>query len=286
MPLRPEDIAKKTFTSTRLGRGYDEAEVDDFLDEVQTEIARLRSEITELRAGREEAEAAAAKPGSSRGDKSWSGGAEAKASGTSSGVPVESRATGILALAHRTAEQHVADAKAEADRILGAARGRAEELDRATERRRTENFATLERDRRDLERRIGELREFEREYRSRLRAYLQRQLGDLDSVGETMGATPGESPSAPGKGAPGTVAAAGVPAPMRSSPGESVPSKPSQPSTPSPASRMPPVPPGTPAAPVGTPAGGAGDSPADRPHPGPARPAPSGAPGAERTSGS
>jgi len=50
MPLTPEDVANKQFTSTRLGRGYDEQEVDDFLDEVEAELTRLYRENEELRA--------------------------------------------------------------------------------------------------------------------------------------------------------------------------------------------------------------------------------------------
>ncbi|MDP9418186.1 MAG: DivIVA domain-containing protein, partial [Actinomycetota bacterium] len=50
MPLTPQDVATKEFTTTRLGRGgYDEAEVDDFLDEVEAELTRLYRENEELR---------------------------------------------------------------------------------------------------------------------------------------------------------------------------------------------------------------------------------------------
>ena len=34
MPLTPEDVSNKRFTSTRFRPGYDEDEVDAFLDEV------------------------------------------------------------------------------------------------------------------------------------------------------------------------------------------------------------------------------------------------------------
>ena len=49
MPLTPEDVANKQFTSTRLKPGYDETEVDEFLDEVEAELARLTRENEDLR---------------------------------------------------------------------------------------------------------------------------------------------------------------------------------------------------------------------------------------------
>ncbi|WP_157073434.1 DivIVA domain-containing protein, partial [Kribbia dieselivorans] len=41
MALTPEDVLNKTFTQTQFRRGYDEREVDDFLDEVVAEMRRL-----------------------------------------------------------------------------------------------------------------------------------------------------------------------------------------------------------------------------------------------------
>src|SRR3712207_1433733 len=51
MPLTPQDVANKEFAvAGRMKRGYDEEEVDEFLDEVEQEIARLLTENNELRA--------------------------------------------------------------------------------------------------------------------------------------------------------------------------------------------------------------------------------------------
>ena len=50
MPHTPRDIEAKRFTPVRLREGYDMAEVDQFLDEVEQELARLNREIDELRA--------------------------------------------------------------------------------------------------------------------------------------------------------------------------------------------------------------------------------------------
>src|SRR5579875_1906382 len=50
MPLTPEDVHNKQFTTVRLREGYDEEEVDAFLDEVEAELTRLIRENEELRA--------------------------------------------------------------------------------------------------------------------------------------------------------------------------------------------------------------------------------------------
>src|SRR6266851_3957225 len=49
MPLTPADVRNKQFSTTRLRPGYDEEEVDAFLDEVEVELDRLIQENEELR---------------------------------------------------------------------------------------------------------------------------------------------------------------------------------------------------------------------------------------------
>ncbi|WBM80156.1 DivIVA domain-containing protein [Cryobacterium breve] len=51
MALTPEDVVNKRFQSTKFREGYDQDEVDDFLDEVVVELRRLTAENEELRAG-------------------------------------------------------------------------------------------------------------------------------------------------------------------------------------------------------------------------------------------
>src|SRR5688500_13034915 len=50
MPLTPEDVRNKRFTTVRLREGYDMTEVDQFLDEVEAELERMTREADELRA--------------------------------------------------------------------------------------------------------------------------------------------------------------------------------------------------------------------------------------------
>ena len=49
MPLSPEDVQNKEFTTVRLREGYDMQEVDEFLDEVEAELTRMHRENDELR---------------------------------------------------------------------------------------------------------------------------------------------------------------------------------------------------------------------------------------------
>lgn len=57
MTLSPEDVIKKSFSATHLRRGYDETQVDDFLDEVVVELRRLLAENDSLRSDLEDCRA-------------------------------------------------------------------------------------------------------------------------------------------------------------------------------------------------------------------------------------
>ena len=60
MALTPEDVVNKRFQATKFREGYDQDEVDDFLDEVVVELRRLNQENEELRQRLSAAEARAA----------------------------------------------------------------------------------------------------------------------------------------------------------------------------------------------------------------------------------
>ena len=193
MPLTPEDVANKQFTSTRLKPGYDETEVDEFLDEVEAELTRLYRENDELRAKLTTAQRQLAEGG---GEVSTSMQAAppapvpaptppppptpAPVAQAPSGGNVSETATGILALAQRTADEHVSEARTQADRIIGEARTRADQLKREADDKHRQMIGSLENERVTLEREVEKLRTFEREYRSRLKSYLEGQLRELD----------------------------------------------------------------------------------------------------------
>src|SRR6476619_7189819 len=192
MPLTPEDVANKQFTSTRLKPGYDETEVDEFLDEVEAELTRLYRENDELRskvaaAGRGAPDTAPAavptqapaavdpNPALARENDEL----RQKLAATQRQLTEAANrpaaqaetATGILALAQRTADEHIAEARTQADRIIGEARTRAEQLKREADDKHRQMIGSLETERSTLEREVEKLRSFEREYRSRLKSY-------------------------------------------------------------------------------------------------------------------
>ena len=49
MALTPEEVVNKRFTIVKFREGYDQDEVDDFLDEVVVELRKLGGENEELR---------------------------------------------------------------------------------------------------------------------------------------------------------------------------------------------------------------------------------------------
>ena len=51
MALTPEDVSNVVFDTTRLRMGYDVAQVDEFLERVVEEIARLQNEVEMERKG-------------------------------------------------------------------------------------------------------------------------------------------------------------------------------------------------------------------------------------------
>lgn len=87
----------------------------------------------------------------------------------------------ILELAQRTADEAVASARIESEILLSSAKTTSEELVAEAK----ENVANITREfesqRVSMERRVEELRAYEREYRGRLRSYLEGQLRELES---------------------------------------------------------------------------------------------------------
>jgi len=219
MPLTPADVHNVAFKKPPIGkRGYDEEEVDAFLDEVERELARLIEENNEMRAGRpvgapagdmrHSGEFADLKTQLDRLQREKAAAEQAarqmqmevdqmRASGV---VPVasgdgEQQALRVLMMAQRTADEHVSDARREADKLMTDARtksdemtrdarAKAEALERDARQRHQEVMGSLDSKRTALQKHIEELKQFEREYRTRLKAYLESQLRDLEGRGQ------------------------------------------------------------------------------------------------------
>jgi DivIVA domain-containing protein len=192
--LTPQDVRDKKFTTTRFKPGYDEDEVDAFLDEVEAELGQLHAENTVLRDRIAVLEAA---PPAAAATAAIDAGDELPAAAMSGPTAeMEEMLRRTLLLAQRTADQAVAEAQEEADRLkseaaaqaerlVGEAKTEAERHEREATARREAAVAAIEADRRAIEAQVEALRAFEREYRTRLKAYLELQLRELDNVGRT-----------------------------------------------------------------------------------------------------
>ena len=275
MPLTPADVHNVAFSKPPIGkRGYNEDEVDAFLDLVEAELARLieenddlREQVSQLeqRLGNAHAdlEDARSRPAPAMGpvptttqqlqrpvepppppmpqrqmepprgmggpgpDTDYRGAADmggdhhvqaAKVLGLAQEMAdrltaeAKSEADSMLSDARNKSEQLLSDARAKSDGLVNDARSRAETMlndartraetlerqsrDKAAqlvgdaERKQTEIIGSITRDKSVLEKKIDELRTFEREYRTRLKTYLESQLRDLEGRGT---AAPAES---------------------------------------------------------------------------------------------
>jgi len=85
--------------------------------------------------------------------------------------------------ARSRAETMLNDARARAETVERQAREKASTLERDAQRKHSEVMGVIERDRAALEKKIDELRTFEREYRTRLKTYLESQLRELEGRG-------------------------------------------------------------------------------------------------------
>lgn len=262
MPLTPEDVQNKRFTVVRFGKsGYDEEEVDTFLDEIEAEMRRLLSESDSLRA--EAAAAAAAAELAAEQAKAAPEPVAEPAPAPAVAEDPNETALRTLLLAQRTADDAIAQAKSEAEQMLNEARMHAAAIERDAQAEQEAKRADLEAQRAGVEAQIAELRDYEREYRERLRAVIEGQLRDLESLAS---AAPPSMPSA--TTLPGQLDLGAAPSPG-STPGfEAFTPPPVAPSIPG---LMPPATEPSPSVPPGSPPGPAGGGQlSTEPPPGPA----------------
>ncbi|GAA2553923.1 DivIVA domain-containing protein [Neomicrococcus aestuarii] len=239
MALTPEDVVNKRFQPTKFREGYDQIEVDDFLDEIVTELRRLNKEnnelrqrVTELQAGKEAAAPAAAtaddtkvpapvpavKDAAAADDKgadktvAAANFASTQSAATATAAPggeqhrvTAESATGVLAMAQRLHDEYVSAGIEQRDKLIAEAKSKAETLvsdanaksqklvtDADTRSKKMvsdaeettrKTLTDLDQKKTVLESKIDQLRGFERDYRGRLKTYIEGQLRDLESKG-------------------------------------------------------------------------------------------------------
>lgn len=90
-------------------------------------------------------------------------------------------AAGIIALANRLHDEYVKNGEDERDRLITEANDEHKRIVSEAEEKSRSTLAELETKKADLDKTIEGLRTFERDYRNRLRNYLENQLRDLDT---------------------------------------------------------------------------------------------------------
>jgi DivIVA domain-containing protein len=252
MGLTPADVHNVAFSKPPIGkRGYNEDEVDAFLDLIEAELARLLEENNDLRqqveqldqqldAARTDLDNARSAPAPvvQRGPEDMpsrrlstvpppSSMEETTPGGSMGGGDHHVQAAKVLGLAQEMADRLTGEAKSESDSMLSEARTKAEQLlsearaksdtmvneartraetmlneartrsetmerqardkagtlEREAQRKHNELISTITNEKKSLEKEIETLRTFEREYRTRLKTFLESSLRDLNDRG-------------------------------------------------------------------------------------------------------
>jgi len=224
MALTPEDVVNKRFQPTKFREGYDQDEVDDFLDEVVVELRRLNQENEELRqrlvasdsrinelqrsaaqappapAFAQQAAPQEAFPAPVPAPAPTPAPVEAPvaapaAAPAAAAFPADAgdpnNTNNLLQLARRLHEEHVREGVEKRDALIAEGQAAAaRSIQEAQEAQRTQVSALVE-EREQLEKSIEELRTFERDYRQKLKGYIEGQLRELDSATNLVSAPAG-----------------------------------------------------------------------------------------------
>ena len=173
MALLPEDILSKRFLTTKFREGYDQDEVDDFLDEVVLEFRRVVTENQDLKAGGTKLNESLAAPAKAVSFPEASNPAsDGSLEGTDS-------SKSIIELAQKLHEDHVRDGQVKRDQLVREGQEQAARLVRDAEAESREALGKLEIERKNVLEAIEELKLFEADYREQLRRYIEDQLDQL-----------------------------------------------------------------------------------------------------------
>jgi len=230
MALTPEDVVNKRFQPTKFREGYDQDEVDDFLDEVVVELRRLGQENEELRQRILASDSQISELQRSGGSAAPAAAPMAAAPAAAAPAPAEAapaafpggdqsadpnNTNNLLQLARRLHEEHVREGIEKRDALIAEGHATAARIVSEAEGQKLTELSTLDQERVALESRVEDLRSFEREYRAKLKGHIEGILHDLDSTAVPVGApanAPQEPAAAPVGGQPAQAAYGAVPA--------------------------------------------------------------------------
>ena len=182
MSVTPQDIQGKEFREAF--RGYNQDDVDAFLDEVAEEFARIYQENQRIKVQLAAVQQEVARLADGR-DRPG-------ATPTPASKPREDDAR--TDAARKAAEAALEEAKRRAQEVVQRAEQRAREIDELTARRAKDVDADASNALTDAQTRVGELRRQEVELRRRIRGFLEQQLASLQAVDLDEGSATTRSP--------------------------------------------------------------------------------------------
>ncbi len=191
--LTTDDIVNKKFQPTKFREGYDQDEVDDFLDEVVNTLDTLTKERDALRVELEEANRKIAELSSGAAPTTPEApavepvaepvtpepAAMVEPAPGAGEVPASTSAVSMLDMAQRLHDEYVQDGQKKSEEIIANARVEADRIIADAEQEHSRVLAQLEQERGMLERKIEELKTFESEYRAKMSSFLEGILSDL-----------------------------------------------------------------------------------------------------------
>ena len=185
--LTTEDVLNKKFQYVKFREGYDQDEVDEFLDEVVSTIYSLQMENQELKEKLEAAERRIAELSNSDYAPAETPApvaapvveTPAPAAPSLTGLQDAESATSMLALAQRVHDEYVRDGEEQAAKIIAEANAERDTIIADAQKQKDSLLNQLEQERELLENKINGLRTFEAEYRTNLRSHLETLLNEV-----------------------------------------------------------------------------------------------------------
>ncbi|NDC48471.1 MAG: DivIVA domain-containing protein, partial [Micrococcales bacterium] len=194
MPLTPEDVVNKRFQPTKFREGYDQDEVDDFLDEIVIEMRRLTQENDDLRQRLLAADGRIAELQRNGGTLQSLNQAEASIPESMTpntafpeaapdiSVFESNNTNNLLQLARKLHEEHVKDGLQKRDALIAEGHATAARIVREAEAQHKADMQRLEQEKALVENDVQRLITFEKEYRAKLKSYIEGQLSDLEAT--------------------------------------------------------------------------------------------------------
>src|SRR5687767_6973083 len=175
MAITPQEIQDREFREAF--RGYNEDDVDTFLDEIAVEYARIYQENQRMKVQLAALQQEVARLGDARGRT-----AAAPTAIPAPATPSREERDAHIEAARKAADAALEEAKRRATELVARAESRAREINDLTARRAKDVDADASAALTDAQQRVSDLRRQEAELRRRIRTFLEQQLGALEAV--------------------------------------------------------------------------------------------------------